>query len=85
MTELRALLAERGIRKAVVIDDVFDALPCPDELNEADWTIFFDDLDEDGHNLLTNLYPGYEHASSDDLKTSQEFISVLWEKPVISG
>ena len=41
MTELRALLAERGIRKAVVIDDVFDALPCPDELNEADWTIFF--------------------------------------------
>ena len=79
MTELQVLLAERGIRTAVVIDDAFDTVPYPDELHEADWTIFFDDLGEDGHKILSDLYPGYKDASPDDLKISQEFISVVWE------
>ncbi len=79
MTELPALLAEHGIQKAVVIDDVFDTVPRPDELNDADWTVFFDDLGEDGTTLLAGLHPGYEDASPDELKSSQEFISVVWE------
>ena len=79
MTALQNLLKKSGIGKAIVIDDVFDAVPRPDELNEADWSIFFDDLGEDGHDFLADLYPGYEDASSDDLKTSQKFISVVWE------
>ena len=79
MTELAALLAENGIQKAVVIDDVFDTVPRPDELNEEDWTIFFDDLGEDGTKLLADLHPGYEDASPDDLRNSADFISVVWE------
>ncbi|MVF23132.1 hypothetical protein EVC37_16140 [Methylocaldum sp. BRCS4] len=79
MTVLRNLLEERGIRKAVVIDDVFDAVPRPDELNDADWTIFFDDLGETGHKRLAEIYPQYEATHSDDLRVSQEFISILWE------
>ena len=79
MTELAALLAENGIQKAVVIDDVFDTVPRPDELNEEDWTIFFDDLGEDGANLLAGLHPGYEDASPDDLRNSPDFISIVWE------
>ena len=79
MTELRVLLEEREIRKAVIIDDVFDTVPRPEELNAEDWTIFFDDLGEDGGKLLADLHPGYEDISSDELKTSHEFISVVWE------
>ena len=79
MTELQNLLEERGIRKAVVIDDVFDAVPRPDELNKEDWPSFFDDLGEDGHNLLADLYPGYESAAPDELTNSQKFITVVWE------
>ena len=79
MTELRALLEARGIRKAVVIDDVFDAVPRPDELNDSDWTIFFDDLGENGGRLLSGLHPGYDDATPDELKNSQEFITVVWE------
>ena len=63
MTELRALLEERGIRNAVVIDDVFDDVPRPDELNDTDWTIFFDDLDENGRKILAAHYQGYEDAA----------------------
>ena len=80
MTELLKLLEENEIRKAVVIDDVFDEVPRADELNEDNWTVFFDDLDEDGHELLSDLYPEYDKTSQDDLKQSQEFISLVWRR-----
>ncbi len=79
MTELRQLLEESGIGKAVVIDDVFDNAPRPDELNEGDWSNFFDDLGEAGNTLLSELHAGYEDASTDDLKASREFVEVVWE------
>ena len=77
--ELRKLLEDSGIRKAVVIDDVFDDVPRPDELDEGNWSNFFDDLGEDGHKFLADQYLGYENASPDDLRVSQEFIALVWE------
>ena len=79
MTELRALLEDSGIRKAAVIDDVYDEAPRPDELYEGDWLNFFDDLGEAGNALLLKLYPAYEDTQLDDLKASREFVSVLWK------
>lgn len=79
MTDLRALLEERGIRRTVVIDDVFDEAPRPDELDEGDWANFFDDLGEDGNALLSGLYAAYDHTAPGDLKASQEFVRVVWE------
>ena len=79
MTELPKLLEENGIRKVVVIDDVFDVVPRPNDLADGDWATFFDDLGEDGSRLLAGLYPGYEDAELENLKNSPEFISVVWE------
>ena len=79
MTELPKLLEENGIRKVAVIDDVFDAVPRPDDLADGDWSTFFDDLNEDGSKLLAELYPGYEDAELENLKSSPTFISVVWE------
>ena len=79
MMELPKILEENGIRKAVVIDDVFDDVPRPDDLADGDWSTFFDDLDEDGSKLLAELYPGYEDAELENLKNSPAFISVVWE------
>ena len=79
MTELKKLLKTRGITKAVVIDDVFDAVPRPEELNDDDWSNFFDDLGKDEKKLLKTLHDGYEEASTDDLKASPEFVAVVWE------
>ncbi len=79
MTELLLLLKNKGIRKAVVIDDVFDEAPRPDELDEGDWTYFFDDLDEAGNVLLSKLYPSYEDTKPDDLRVSPQFVRVLWD------
>ena len=78
MTTLQSLLEVRGIRNAIVIDDVYDEAPRPDELDEGDWTTFFDDLGTDGNALLSEVYPEYEDTPSDDLRESQEFVGVLW-------
>lgn len=78
MTDLRALLEERGIRKAVIIDDVFDDVPRPDELDDGDWSTFFDDLGEEDHNKLAVLYPTFEDTAHGDLQKSQGFIDILW-------
>ena len=79
MTELVRLLERAEVHKAVVIDDVFDEVPRADELGDENWAIFFDDLDEDGRTLLSDLYSGYDEKSPEELKQSQEFISVVWE------
>ena len=78
MTELHALLQERQIRKAVVIDDVFDDAPRPDELDHGDWATFFDDLGNDDHDMLEELFPGFKAADTGDLRESQDFINALW-------
>ncbi|TAK44080.1 MAG: hypothetical protein EPO27_13375 [Betaproteobacteria bacterium] len=79
MTDLRTLLEQRGITQAVVIDDVFDEVPRPDELAAESWSTFFDDLGENGHAQLGQLYPAYETTEREDLLASQAFIDALWE------
>ncbi len=79
MTELRELLAEKGVQKVVIIDDVFDDEPRPEELNDGDWTIFFDDLQEKEHELLSELYNKYKDKQADKLKLDQEFVTLLWQ------
>lgn len=78
MTELRTLLQEKHIQKAVVIDDVFDDAPRPDELDRGDWATFFDDLGDDDHITLEALFPGFKDADATDLRVSQGFLNVLW-------
>ena len=80
MTELRKVLEESGVRSAVVIDDVFDEVPRSTDLTDEDWNVFIDDLntaDED-KKLITEIFPRYDHAEWNSLKTSDEFVEVLW-------
>ena len=79
MKELRSVLEETGIRTAVIIDDVFDEVPRPYELADDDWTVFFDDLGDEDKRLLASLYTSYEDESLEDLKASQDFISIVRE------
>ncbi|MEZ5653197.1 MAG: hypothetical protein R3E87_21895 [Burkholderiaceae bacterium] len=78
MTDLRALLKERAIERAVVIDDVFDDAPRPDELAAESWSTFFDDLEESDRTQLGQLYPRYEETDLEELVASETFIEVVW-------
>ncbi len=79
MKDLRTLLEETGVRTSVVIDDVFDIVPRPDDLDDADWSTFFDDLGENSNVILRQAYGGYEESDVEDLKISQDFISSVWK------
>lgn len=79
MTELQTLLQDSGIGTAVVIDDVFDDAPRPDELDAGDWSTFFDDLAPNDHDQLAVLFPNYDGTNQGDLQESQQFIDILWE------
>ena len=79
MIDLRLLLKQAGVQRAVVIDDVFDPVPRADELDDLDWSQFFDDLGKEGANLLAKLYPAYKETSVETLKLSDPFVRVLWE------
>ena len=79
MMELQTLLQDSGIGTAVVIDDVFDDAPRPDELDAGDWSTFFDDLAPRDHDQLAVLFPEYDDTNQGDLQESQQFIDILWE------
>lgn len=79
MTDLHEILEHAGIRKAVVIDDVFDDVPRPDELDDGDWSTFFDDLEEENHACLASIFPEFEDTDQGDLQKSQAFIDILWQ------
>ncbi|MEQ1762136.1 MAG: hypothetical protein ABL984_03215 [Pyrinomonadaceae bacterium] len=79
MLELPDLLKERQVKNAVIIDDVFDDYPRPDELDPLDWAIFFDDLGEEGDGFLKSTFPGYEDRSLTELQESAEFIAVVYD------
>ena len=79
MTDLKAILEEKGIRKAVVIDDAYDEAPQPDELDDGDWSTFLDDLNEEDHERLSELYPKFEETHQSTLRKSLEFVGILWD------
>lgn len=85
MTDLSQLLLNRHIRKVVIIDDVFDESPQPDELDDENWSIFFDDLGDEKRTALGELFPDYENTDAADLRHSQPFITLLWENRAILG
>jgi hypothetical protein len=80
VTALTALLSDRGIKTAVVIDDAFDAVPRATDLDEDAWSVFFDDLTEDEAGQLASVYPAYTSASEEELRASDEFVGVLWRE-----
>ena len=79
MKNLRKILKNKGIVRVIVIDDVFDDAPRPDEINEDDWANFFADIDDTTEKLLSELYTDYKMASIEDLKTSKTFVTILWK------
>lgn len=79
MANLQKLLKEKGIHKAVVIDDAFDDVPQQGEVASEDWTVFFDDLMEEDRRRLSELYPRFETIDESALQREREFLSFLWK------
>lgn len=73
------LLKERGIDRALIIDDGYDAVPTADDLvgNADAWQNFFADIALHA-DLLNTAYPEHETTDADVLIARNDFVLALW-------
>lgn len=81
MNTLSALLSEKGIRTALIVDDTFDNIPLAADLAVLDrdeWTQFFDDLSQEDKTAISSSFPSFEKTSSDRLIEDDAFVGAVW-------
>jgi len=78
--ETKALLSERGVTRAVVVDDAFDVRPCLGDVDDAKWDRFFDDLTDADEARLRESFGAAEYDAHhpSQLRRDAKFISVAW-------
>lgn len=78
---LAALLEEKEIRRALIVDDAYDPLPRAEDLAnvQQQWTIFFDDLTEDDRILLREIHPNFDNMGAEALSQSDAFVLAIWQ------
>ena len=78
---LNELLAEKGIRHALVVDDVCDDIPTAKDIgpgNEA-WPTFNDDLLDEHRNIILREYPLAQEKSFGDLIDDDDYVAAIWK------
>jgi len=80
MNELKQLLENAGIKRALVVDDAFDSIPTAYDMavDVEAWSRLFEDIIESDHEVLEEVYPGYTDTDADELKQCDSFVEALW-------
>jgi hypothetical protein len=78
---LAALLAEKGVRRVLIVDDAYDPLPRADDLADEgpQWTFFFDDLTDQDRDVLLEIEPNYNARGTEALTLDDGFVLELWK------
>jgi hypothetical protein len=77
---LKDLLVEKGIRRALVVDDVCDAIPTANDIdpsNEA-WSMFNDDLTLEHRLKLVEAYPPVAERRFNELIADDQYVEAVW-------
>lgn len=75
------LLIEKGIKRALIVDDVCDEIPTANDIdprNEA-WPIFNDDLPEEHRRKIAEKYPLASNSRFDELIYDDGYVAAIWE------
>lgn len=77
---LAELLAAKGISSAIVVDDVFDLVPTPDDIGAANdaWLNFNDDLTQELRERIREVYPRSADTGFDQLIVDSGYVATLW-------
>ncbi len=81
MTALAELLAEKGILRALVVDDAYDPMPRAADLtiDVDEWTNFFDDLQDADAEIIRGFAPEYDALPTAELPANNSFVATLWQ------
>lgn len=76
---LKDLLAQRGLRRAVIVDDACDPIPTAGDIGveNQQWAIFGDDWGPHRGEIAA-VYGSLEGKRLDDLRADDNFVSALW-------
>ncbi len=75
------LLAERGIRTALVVDDVYDEVPTASDVDPANdaWPNFNDDLTPEQRQLIIDKYPMAAQLHFDQCIIDDKYVATIWQ------
>lgn len=76
---LQALLADRKITTALIVDDAYDEVPKADDLDadQGAWSNFIADVGDD-HQALVEAFPDFDRLDAHQLRQSDEFVAAAW-------
>jgi hypothetical protein len=77
---LSELLAARGIRSALIVDDVCDSVPRATDIGTANlaWATFTDDLRPEQRERIIEAYPSARTTRFDELIADDGYVAALW-------
>lgn len=77
---LNGLLAEKGIRRALIVDDVCDSIPTANDINPKNeaWPIFNDDLTEEQRFMIVEAYSPAAERRFDELIANDNYVAAVW-------
>jgi len=77
---LRDLLAARGVRRALIVDDACDETPLAADLagKEGDWATFAADLAPEHREMLEREAPETVGMSFDEQMTDDRYVAAVW-------
>lgn len=80
MERLKETIIKNKVSNVLIVDDGYDKTPTALDMSidNKEWDIFFSDLTENDNEIIRKNYPNYENESVEQLKISDEFISLLW-------
>jgi len=82
--QVKALLAAREVKRAVIIDDAYDDRPRVGDIEDAKWDTFFDDIgvNEEEEKRLAAAYgtEEYERTDASTLRREPLFINAAWDQ-----
>jgi hypothetical protein len=86
--QVRTLLTERNVTRAVIIDDAYDDRPKSGDIEDLRWDRFFDDLTDQDEQRLSATYgkAEYDRQDATELRRDSLFIDAVWtERAHIAG
>lgn len=77
---VKALLKERGLETVLIVDDAYDSVPLPEDIegNAEGWVNFFDDLYAEEEEVVKEAFPAYFDMRPEALKRSPEFVAAAY-------
>lgn len=77
---LADLLAERSIRTALIVDDVFDAVPTSTDIDPGNdaWSNFNDDITPEQRARVIEEYPSAKSMRFDECVADDNYVAAVW-------